>query len=346
MLLRSRIEAWLRPALVALVLLAACAAPDTSTSGLDTPEPVAPAPAPALIPPAPVPAPPAPAPEPVAPAPAPVPEPELVPAAPAPAVPAPAPETGVELVVRVLDVGQGDAMLLTHPEVTVLIDTGRFDRSDVVPLLRDLGVSRIDLLIVSHPHADHIGQFDRVMAAFDVDEVWWSGATTTTRTFERAVAALGASDARYEEPRAGQTTTVGPLGIAILHPAAGDSLRDLNDSSLALRITYGAFRLVTTGDVERAGEARMLARFPDLLTADVLRLGHHGSSTSNTPGLIAAVAPSVAIFSAGVDNRYGHPHDEVVARVVSAGIALYGTATNGTVAIVTDGVIFDVRTQR
>ena len=344
MLLRSRIEAWLRPALVALVLLAACAAPDTSTSGLDTPEPAAPAPAPALIPPAPVPAPPAPAPEPVAPEP----EPESAPAppAPAPAAPAPAPVTGAELVVRVLDVGQGDAMLLTHPEVTVLIDTGRFDRSDVVPLLRDLGVSRIDLLVVSHPHADHIGQFDRVMGAFDVDEVWWSGATTTTRTFERAVAALEASDARYEEPRAGQTTTVGPLGIEILHPAAGDSLRDLNDSSLALRITYGAFRLVTTGDVERAGEARMLARFPDLLAADVLRLGHHGSSTSNTPGLIAAVAPSVAIFSAGVDNRYGHPHDEVVARVVSAGIALYGTATNGTVAIVTDGVTFDVRTQR
>jgi beta-lactamase superfamily II metal-dependent hydrolase len=254
--------------------------------------------------------------------------------------------TGAELVVRVLDVGQGDAMLLTHPEVTVLIDTGRFDRSDLVPLLRDLGVSRIDLLVVSHPHADHIGQFDRVMAAFDVDEVWWSGATTTTRTFERAVAALEASDARYEEPRAGQTTTIGPLGIEILHPAAGDSLRDLNDSSLALRITYGAFRLVTTGDVERAGEARMLARFPDLLAADVLRLGHHGSSTSNTPGLIAAVAPSVAIFSAGVDNRYGHPHDEVVARVVSAGIALYGTATNGTVTVVTDGTTFDVRTQR
>ena len=345
MLLRSRIEAWLRPALVALVLLAACAAPDTSTSGLDTPEPVAPAPAPALIPPAPVPAPPAPAPEPVAPEPEPESEPAPEPE-PAPTAPAPAPASGAELVVRVLDVGQGDAMLLTHPEVTVLIDTGRFDRSDVVPLLRDLGVSRIDLLIVSHPHADHIGQFDRVMAAFDVDEVWWSGATTTTRTFERAVAALEASNARYEEPRAGQTTTIGPLSIEILHPTAGDSLRDLNDSSLALRITYGAFRLVTTGDVERAGEARMLARFPDLLTADVLRLGHHGSSTSNTPGLIAAVAPSVAIFSAGVDNRYGHPHDEVVARVVSAGIALYGTATNGTVAIVTDGVTFDVRTQR
>jgi competence protein ComEC len=249
-------------------------------------------------------------------------------------------------VIRVLDVGQGDAMLLSHPDVTVLVDTGRFDRSDLVPLLRGLGVARIDLLIVSHPHADHIGQFDRVMGAFEVAEVWWSGASTTTRTFERAVAALEASDARYEEPRAGQTTTVGPLGIEILHPAAGDSLRDLNDSSLALRFTYGEFRLVTTGDVERAGEARMTARFPDLLAADVLRLGHHGSSTSTTAGFLAAVAPSVAIYSAGADNRYGHPHDEVVARVVGSGIALYGTDRNGTVTIVTDGTTFDVRTER
>jgi competence protein ComEC len=334
-MMRAQAAGRLRAALIVLLLLAACATPDVSAPDASASRVASPG---VAAPPAAQPAPAAPAP----PAPAPVPEPAPTPAP----TPAPAPGTGAELVVRVLDVGQGDAMLLTHPEVTVLIDTGRFDRSDVVPLLRDLGVERIDLLIISHPHADHIGQFDRVMAAFDVDEVWWSGATTTTRTFERAVAALEASDARYEEPRAGQTTTIGPLGIEILHPAAGDSLRDLNDSSLALRITYGAFRLVTTGDVERAGEARMLARFPDLLTADVLRLGHHGSSTSNTPDLLAAVAPSIAIYSAGVDNRYGHPHDEVVARIVAAGIALYGTARNGTVTVVTDGVTFDVRTQR
>jgi competence protein ComEC len=258
----------------------------------------------------------------------------------------PAPASDAELTIHVLDVGQGDALLLMHPDVTVLVDTGRFDRSDVVPLLQQYGVTRLDLVVITHPHADHIGQFDRVMAAFPVDEVWWSGATATSRTFERAVAALEASDARYEEPRAGAVTSVGPLGIEILNPGSGDSLRDLNDASIALRITYGSFRFVTTGDAERAAEARMVARHRDRLAADVLRLGHHGSSTSTTADFLAAVAPSVAIYSAGAGNSYGHPHAEIVDRVMGSGIVLYGTDVHGTVTVVTDGATFDVRTQR
>ncbi len=324
----------------AVLLLAACSAPAPMVgSGPEPrPEPAAPA-VPQPEPAAPEPAAPA-VPEPAAP------EPEPEPAAPAPEPPAQTAPTGAELVVRILDVGQGDAMLLTHPDLTMLIDTGRFDRSDVVPLLRRFGVDTIDLLVVTHPHADHIGQFDRVMAAFTVEEVWWSGSLATTRTFERALAALEASDARYEEPRGGQTTTVGPLHIEILHPGAGDSLRDLNDASISLRITYGEFRIVTTGDAERAAEARMVARWPDRLAADVLRLGHHGSSTSTSAAFLDAVAPSVAIYSAGAGNRYGHPHAEVVDLVAGRGIMLFGTATGGTITIVTDGTTFDVRSER
>jgi len=313
-----------RAALAALLFVAACAAPAVESAPAAPAAPAAPV--------APVPA------APAAPA-------EPAPAAPPLPIESPPPTDG-ELVVRILDVGQGDAMLLTHRDVTVVIDVGRFDRSDIVPLLRDHGVTAIDLLVVTHPHADHIGQFDRVMTAFDVAEVWWSGSVTTTQTFARAVAALEASDARYEEPRGGQTTTVGPLGIEILHPGSGDSLQDLNDASISLRITYGEFRLVTTGDAERAAEARMVARWPDRLAADVLRLGHHGSSTSSTPAFLDAVSPSVAIYSAGADNRYGHPHAEVVERITGRGIALFGTDRHGTVTIVTDGRTFDVRTQR
>jgi competence protein ComEC len=314
-----------RQALVVLLLLTACGAP--------TLEPAPAAPSPAVAPAAPAPVEPA---EPAAPEPA---EP-VVPAAPERSDP------GATLVVRVLDVGQGDAMLLTHPEVTLLIDTGRFDRSDVVPLLRRHGVTAIDVLVITHPHADHIGQFDRVMEAFPVAEVWWSGAVATTRTFERALAALEASDARYEEPRGGQVTTVGPLRIEVLHPGSGDSLRGLNDASISLRITYGAFRLITTGDAERAAEAQMVARWSDRLAADVLRLGHHGSSTSTTPAFLDAVSPSVAIYSAGAGNSYGHPHPEVVERITGRGIVLHGTDRDGTVTIETDGITFEVRTER
>lgn len=250
------------------------------------------------------------------------------------------------LEVHLLDVGQGDATLLIHPDVTVLIDTGRFDRDDVVRLLRARGVERIDLLVITHPHADHIGQFDRVMAAFDVDEVWWSGATTTTRTFERALVALETSDARYEEPRAGASVRLGPLDIDVLAPGAGDRLSDLNDSSIALRISFGTFAFVVTGDAESGSESRMLARVADRLPAQVLRLGHHGSRTSTTAAFLAAVAPEVAVYSAGASNRYGHPHEETVTRVTSAGVRLLGTDVNGTVTVVTDGDSYEVRTER
>lgn len=305
-----------------LIALVACAPPESAS---------APVPAPDVAP--------------TVPAPAPGPGPEPAPPRASGPATAPAP-AGADLAVHFLDVGQGDATLLVHTDVTMLIDTGRFDRSDVPPLLRRYGVERLDLVVITHPHADHIGQFEDVMAAFPVDEVWWSGATATSRTFERAVTALGASTALYEEPRAGAVTTVGPLGIEILHPAAADPLRDLNDASIAMRITYGAFRMVITGDAERVSEARMLGRFPDRLDADLLRLGHHGSSTSTTPELLDAVAPSVAVYSAGAENQYGHPHEEVVARVVGRGIRLYGTDTHGTITVVTDGTSFDVRTER
>jgi competence protein ComEC len=306
--------------LAALLLLGACALPAGSEGGAVTTEPVPPPP-PAT-------------------APAPATEPSAEPA------PATEPAPAGTLVVHFLDVGQGDATLLIHPEVTLLIDTGRFDRRDVVPLLSARGVERIDLLVVTHPHADHIGQFDRVLAAIEVEEVWWSGSTTTSATFGRALAALEASDARYEEPRAGATTQLGPLTIDVLAPGSSDGLTALNDASIALRITFGSFSLVITGDAEARSEQRMLRRVPERLPARILRLGHHGSSTSTTAGFLAAVAPDVAIYSAGSGNPYGHPHVETVARVAAAGIPLYGTDVHGTITVITDGVTYEVRTQR
>jgi competence protein ComEC len=307
--------------LVALLLLGACAVPADSTAPTQ----------PAVVGPGPLvgaesPAPPA--------------------QSASPTAPTPVPTASGLLEIHVLDVGQGDALLLLHDDVTILIDTGRFDRDDVVPLLRRLGVGTIDLLVITHPHADHIGQFDRVMDAFAVTEVWWSGAVTTTRTFERALAALERSTVAYEEPRTGDTADLGPLRLEVLHPSAGDSLADLNDASIALRITFGTFRLVTTGDAERAAEARMVARVPGLLAADVLRLGHHGSRTSTSVALLDAVAPTLAVWSAGAGNSYGHPHPETLALLTDRGVDVLGTAEHGTVTIVTDGDGFEVRTQR
>ena len=247
-----------------------------------------------------------------------------------------------DLEVHYLDVGQADATLFIHDEVAVLIDAGDWQRSDVTGYLDALGVDRLDLLVVTHPHADHIGQFDDVMAAVEVEEVWWSGSVTTTQTFERAVTALEESTAAYEEPRTGQSTTLGPLLFEIVNPPDDVDLDDLHDASLSFRITYGEVRFLFTGDAEASTEQRMVETAGDQLDADILQLGHHGSSTSTTAPFLDAVGPQVAIYSASEGNQYGHPHDEVIERVQGAGIELYGTPVNGTVTVTTNGTDWDI----
>ena len=240
------------------------------------------------------------------------------------------------------DVGQGDATLLRGPDFTILVDAGRHARSDVVPHLISAGVEQIDLLVGTHPHADHIGQFPEVLRSFPVTEVWMSGDEHTSRTFERAVDAILASGAGYHEPRVGEVIRVGSARVEVLNPAEVNG--DFHDGCVAMRVVYGDMAFMLMGDVEVPGERRMLAAgLP--LTAQVLKLGHHGSSTSTSRELLSEVRPEIAIYSAGEGNSYGHPHDEVIRRVRSAGVPVYGTDQDGTILLITDGTHFEVETR-
>jgi competence protein ComEC len=241
------------------------------------------------------------------------------------------------------DVGQGDATLLAGPDCTIVIDAGRHDRNDVVPLLRSAGVQSIDLLIGTHPHADHIGQFPQILEAFAVREVWMSGESHTSRTFERALDATLSSGAAYHEPRAGESYRIGSVLVEVLHPA--ELSGDFNDSSVGVRISFGQVALVFTGDAERHAEHQMIAR-GHALSAQILQLGHHGSRTSSTPEFLHAVRPEVAIYSAGEGNSYGHPHDEVLQRLSQMGIPVLGTDRHGTIRVTTDGSQFQIATER
>jgi competence protein ComEC len=263
---------------------------------------------------------------------------------PSPLVTSPQPTVAVEgeVAVHFLDVGQGDATLIVAPDATMLIDTGRHDRSDVVPALRSLGIGSLDVVAITHAHADHIGQLDSVLGSVEVGEVWMSGTPHTTQTFDRAITAIEQSNAGYEEPRAGDTTTVGSLTVEMLNPVS--LTNDIDADMLAMRVTYGSISFLFTGDLDAAGEAAILARHGGVLSATVYQVGHHGSNTSTSPGWLAAVQPEVAIYSAGATNQYGHPHAEVIQRLNSAGIDVYGTPTHGTVTVTTDGSSFRVTT--
>jgi competence protein ComEC len=249
---------------------------------------------------------------------------------------------GAEVSVHFLEVGQGDATIFISPDATLLIDTGRHDRSDVVPHLRSLGVSTIDVVAITHAHADHIGQLDRVLDTFEVGEVWMSGTPHTTQTFDRAISALERSSAGYEEPRAGDTTTVGPLTIEILSPVQLSG--DIDADMLAMRVSYGSVSFLFTGDLEASGESGIVGRAGGDLATTIYQVGHHGSSTSTSPGLLAAIRPDVAIYSASATNQYGHPHAETINRLASAGIEIYGTPEHGTITVTTDGSTYRVTT--
>lgn len=248
-----------------------------------------------------------------------------------------------DLIAHFIDVGQGDATLLIGPDFTILVDAGRHDRDDVVPYLKKVGVKSIDLLVGTHPHADHIGQLDKVLQNFKVSEVWMSGDAHTSKTFERALDAILDSGAEYYEPRAGEQFQIGSLQIDVINPK--QLTGDLNNGSIGMRVLYGNVAILLTGDIEKEIEAQMI-RDKRPLEAQIFQLGHHGSSTSNTQEFLNAVKPEVAIYSAGAGNSYGHPHKEVVDRVKGMGIKLYGTDIYGTIIINTDGKTYSIKTEK
>jgi beta-lactamase superfamily II metal-dependent hydrolase len=237
------------------------------------------------------------------------------------------------------DVGQGDSILLKGPDFAILIDAGRHDRSDVVPHLEQVGVEAIDLMIGTHPHADHIGQFPEVLARFPVTEVWLSGDLNTSRTFEDTIDAIAESGAGYHEPRAGEVYEIGSARIEVLNPE--HLTGEANEGSVSVRILFGDVAFMFTGDAEEPSERAIIAHGFDL-KSQILKLGHHGSDTSSSPAFLEAVQPEVAIWSAGIDNTYGHPKAEVIERLQQMGVTVYGTAIHSTIIVTTDGKSYEV----
>lgn len=255
-------------------------------------------------------------------------------------------EVESELTVHYINVGQADATLFQYTDsvddYTILYDTGDWKSDDVIQYLKDQSIDNIDLIVISHPDADHMGQLSEIVQNYDVEEVWMSGNESSSDVFQRGIETVLTSDAAYDEPRAGEEFSIGPMDIAVLHPS--EITGETNEESLSLLFSYKDIELLFTGDADKDAEKQMLQTNSNI-QADILHLGHHGSNTSSNATFIHEVNPKVAIFSAAADSPYGHPHEEVVSLIEEKGIELYGTASHGTIILKTDGRTYEIHTK-
>jgi competence protein ComEC len=252
-----------------------------------------------------------------------------------------------ELRAYFLDVGQGDSSVILFKDKVILIDAGEVDKGDqVVSDLEKLGVTRIDLLVATHPHSDHIGGMQKVLARFPVGKVLDSGIPSSSSLYEHFLETVDERNIPYSAAERGQTVDIDPsLRILVLSPPEKQIGDDINTNSIVLRISYGTVNLLYTGDATTdAEEVMMKAGYP--LDADVLKVGHHGSSGSSSAAFLRRVDPDVAVISLDKDNEYGHPHRETMERLNAAGPLVLRTDRDGTVRVMSDGTTYSVATEK
>lgn len=231
-----------------------------------------------------------------------------------------------------IDVGQGDASLIASGGEYVLIDGGPGSAQDaLVAYLESLGIERFRAVIATHPHEDHIGGLDKVLKRFPADAFYMPDREATTACFEKMLDAAEAQDLEITIPEPGETLTFGDASLTFLSPVPGAVYDDTNDYSIVARLTMGGLRVLYMGDAETPVEDELLESGA-ALDCDIIKLGHHGSSTSSSEAFLRAASPETAIISCARENDYGHPHRETLQTLKAMGIpALY--TYNGTIVL-------------
>jgi beta-lactamase superfamily II metal-dependent hydrolase len=251
-------------------------------------------------------------------------------------------ENGV-LKIIFIDVGQGDSTLIVLPNgKTMLIDGGERNRDQIVlSTLEENNISRIDIMVATHPHADHIGGLIGVMNSVDVGQVIDSGQIHTTQTFQDFIEAIESNQIPISSVREGDSITLDPnVSMWVLNPHVtlfdgAHNEGEFNNNSVVIKLTYGEFTAMFPGDIELETESRLAGANIDV---DVILASHHGSRGSNTAQYLAAASPEVVVIYAGADNQYGHPHSESLDRIEATDVQhVLRTDIDGTIVLTTDG---------
>ena len=258
-----------------------------------------------------------------------------------------------KMVVTVLDVGQADAILLQTEGKNILVDSGLGDNADkLVAELKKLGVKKVDILVATHPHADHIGGMNAVLKNFEVGKIYDSGQVTTSKMYQKYLKTVKEKKIPFALLRASDRIEFGSDGAVLevlgpQEPLLRDTRSDVNANSIVMRLAYKKFTMMLAADATSETEARILQAFPkDKVRSQVLKVAHHTSKYSNTDAWLEAVKPEVAIASYSKENEYGFPHQVTLKRLSKVGAKYYNTADNGNVRVTTDGESYQIKTDK
>ncbi|MCB2297074.1 ComEC/Rec2 family competence protein [Clostridium tagluense] len=247
-----------------------------------------------------------------------------------------------DLKVHYIDVGQADSILIQQGNQNMLIDAGNNeDDKLVVEYLKNQGVEKIDVLIGTHTDEDHIGGLDTVIKTFEIGKIYMPKVTKTTDTFKDVVLAIKAKDMKVSVPKVGETFKIGNSECTIIAPNA-ETYDNSNNYSIVTKLKYGNNSFIFMGDAESISEGQILQKQLDI-SADVIKIGHHGSKTSTGQKFLEKVNPEYAVISCGKGNTYGHPQQETMTLLKSKNIPVYRTDEVGTIIATSDGktITFD-----
>ncbi|MFC1571763.1 DNA internalization-related competence protein ComEC/Rec2 [Candidatus Margulisiibacteriota bacterium] len=256
------------------------------------------------------------------------------------------------LTITVLDVGQGDSILVDCPSgKKILVDGGDIKMGDkiIVPFLRKRGINKLDMVILTHPHGDHVGGLPEVLEKIKVDSVLDPAFDYNSNCYRRFLDLVKKNKIKYHIARAGQVLDFGQgVKAKVLHPSGQFSEEtNCNNVSVVLRLEYGRFAMMLTGDNEEEGEEKILELFPEAaLASSILKVGHHGSRTSTSDHFLSAVNPQSVAISCGRKNKFRHPHKSTMQKFKSTGIKVYRTDEQGAIVIKSDGQTFAILPQK